>query len=459
MGNFKKYNSYKNTSLDWMPETPSHWQQTQIKAIAKTTVIKNKPKEELLSVYREYGVIPKNSRTDNHNVDGKDLSAYKYVKKGNLVVNKMKAWQGSMGVSEYNGIVSPAYIVCSLAPEVVPQYAHYLLRSKYLISLYNQISYGVRIGQWDMRYSDFKNLPFFIPPVDEQEKIISFCKFKELQINKLVKKEQDLISQLSEQKDLIINEIVTRGLNKEVKFKKVDLNWIDEIPENWNIVPNRKLFSERKSRNHINEELLSVTIKNGIMKQADMLSENTVKKDSSNEDKSKYKLVEINDIAYNKMRMWQGAVGYSNYRGIVSPAYIILKPISELSSKYYHYLFRSLKYVRYSYNNSYGICDDQLSLRYEDFKTMYSIVPPLKEQMLIAEYLDNIIMQIDKKIKLKQNLILKLEEYKKNLVSNAVTGQIDVRNYVINNIEDDVDLDVISAEVADELDEVAYANN
>lgn len=186
MNKFKKYEKYSKTNAEWIKFIPSHWVQTQIKAIAKPFVIKNKPEEELLSVYREYGVIPKNSRDDNHNCDGQDLSSYKFVLKNNLVVNKMKAWQGSMGVSEYQGIVSPAYIVCKLSEKVCPKYVHHLLRSKPYIAFYNQISYGVRVGQWDMRYSDFKNLPFFVPPTNEQEQIVQFIEYKEKQINKLI---------------------------------------------------------------------------------------------------------------------------------------------------------------------------------------------------------------------------------------------------------------------------------
>lgn len=124
---------------------------------------------------------------------------------------------------------------------------------------------------------------------------------------------------------------------KYENYKKTNIDWLDEIPSNWDMLPNRAIFKERITRNCDNEELLSVTIKNGVIRQAQLLK-NSSKKDSSNEDKSKYKLVKINDIAYNKMRMWQGALGVSDYQGIVSPAYVILNPRANINSKYYHYL-------------------------------------------------------------------------------------------------------------------------
>lgn len=210
---------------------------------------------------------------------------------------------------------------------------------------------------------------------------------------------------------------------KYENYQKTNVDWLDEIPSHWDMLPNRAIFKERITRNCDNEELLSVTIKNGVIKQAQLLK-NSSKKDSSNEDKSKYKLVKINDIAYNKMRMWQGAVGISNYRGIVSPAYIILNSIGNINPKYYHYLYRSPKYIQYSYNYSYGICDDQLSLRYKDFSKMYSVIPPIDEQNKIVNFIEHKEKQINNLIKKQKKLIELLEEKKKIVITDAVTKGI-----------------------------------
>ncbi|WP_095273458.1 restriction endonuclease subunit S [Helicobacter sp. 11S03491-1] len=194
------------------------------------------------------------------------------------------------------------------------------------------------------------------------------------------------------------------GFKRYAEYKKTNIKWIREILQHWEYLPNRAIFKERKTRNKVNEELLSVTIKKGIIKQTALL-ENSSKKDSSNEDKSKYKLVKMGDIVYNKMRMWQGAVGFSEYQGIVSPAYIILSPYKKICSKFFHYIFRSPNYIKYSYNNSYGICDDQLSLRFEDFNTMYSICPPIAEQQQIATFIEHKEEQINKLIRRQKRLI------------------------------------------------------
>jgi type I restriction enzyme S subunit len=195
---------------------------------------------------------------------------------------------------------------------------------------------------------------------------------------------------------------------------------LGEIPEHWKVLPNIACFKERIERGFISDQLLSVTIDKGIIKQADL----ETKKDSSNEDKSHYKKVKNGDLAYNKMRMWQGAVGFSAFEGIVSPAYIVLNPDYMVSAKFFHYLFRTPVYTNESYRNSYGICDDQLSLRYKEFKRMYSIFPPPEEQDAIVSYLERKLEEIDQFISNKQNLISLLREQKTALISRAVTRGI-----------------------------------
>jgi type I restriction enzyme S subunit len=213
-------------------------------------------------------------------------------------------------------------------------------------------------------------------------------------------------------------------MNKELKpydeYKETDLSWLDKVPKHWEIKPNRVLWNERKTINCISEQLLSVTIKKGIISQAELLQSSS-KKDSSNVDKSKYKLVAPNDIVYNKMRMWQGAVGVSNDRGIVSPAYIVLKPRGDINHRYYHFLLRTPGYIEESHRNSYGICDDQLSLRYEDFKGMQNIIPPKDEQDQIVRYLDSKLSKANKFINTKKKQIELLQELKQAIINKAVT--------------------------------------
>ena len=204
-------------------------------------------------------------------------------------------------------------------------------------------------------------------------------------------------------------------------YKDSSLNWLSKIPVHWDELPNIAIFQERIERGFEANELLSVTMAEGIIRQNEL----ETKKDISNENKSNYKRVRTGDIAYNKMRMWQGAVGYSRYEGIVSPAYVVLRPKCNINPKYFHYLFRIPWYTNESYRNSYGIHDDQLSLRYVDFKRMYSPFPPIEEQEAIVAFLEEQTAVINQFLANKRQLIALLEEQKQVVINTAVTQGLD----------------------------------
>ena len=191
----KRYGSYKATKYTWLTEVPSHWKTQTLRSLTTVRSERRGEKEAtLLSVYREYGVIIKSSRNDNHNVESEDLSNYKVVHKGDLVMNKMKMWQGSLGISNLDGVVSPAYIVCHINDATLNlRYLHTLLRSPLFKTYYNQFSYGVRVGQWDMHYEDFKGLEISIPPRDEQDQIVRYLDWQVSKINRLIAAKQKQI--------------------------------------------------------------------------------------------------------------------------------------------------------------------------------------------------------------------------------------------------------------------------
>ena len=205
----------KDSGIEWIGEIPETWEVVKIKYYLSRNDIKNHPDEEVLSVYRDYGVVPKNSRTDNHNVTSTDTTNYKYVIEGNLVINKMKAWQGSLAVSNYTGIVSPAYYVYQFKnSKLNKRYFHYLIRNCYK-SEFKRLSTGIRDGQWDLQAYDFENTSITLPPKLEQQQIADYLDQKVTQIQKLINSKQQQINQLTEYKNSLIFEYVTG--KKQVK--------------------------------------------------------------------------------------------------------------------------------------------------------------------------------------------------------------------------------------------------
>lgn len=167
-------------------QVPTHWRVVPFWSLYKKVKFTGFSEEELLSVYRDYGVIPKSSRDDNRNVESEDLSSYQLVDKEWLVTNKMKAWQGSIAVSKYRGIVSPAYYVYQPLHNENSLFIHNLMRCSLYIAIYKRISKGVRIGQWDLEHSALRTVPIALPPIEEQSDIINFINTEVSMIDKII---------------------------------------------------------------------------------------------------------------------------------------------------------------------------------------------------------------------------------------------------------------------------------
>jgi type I restriction enzyme S subunit len=209
-------------------------------------------------------------------------------------------------------------------------------------------------------------------------------------------------------------------------MKNSGVDWLGQVPEHWAILPNRALFTEVNERDHPDEQMLSVTIVRGVVRQRDLLADSS-KKDGSNLDKAAYKLATAGDLAYNKMRAWQGAIGVSDYRGIVSPAYVVERPREGALSHYFHYLLRTPAFAKEAERWSYGITSDMWSLRPEHFRLIQACLPTPTEQQSIVRFLGYSRQQIARHIRAKLRLIQLLEEQRRAIIHRAVRGGLDSR--------------------------------
>lgn len=201
----------KDSGVEWIGKIPASWIVVKNKVLFRNVSIKGFGDSMVLSLYRDYGVIPKNSRDDNHNVTSLDTDSYKRVEINDLVINKMKAWSGSLAISDYDGIISPAYYICKVNYKYVDKrFIHNYLRNKYLVSLYEMYSAGLRVGQWDLSIDDFLNIEIALPAsIEEQVKIATFIDDKCAKIDKLIALKQSKIEKLQEYKKSLIYEYVT----------------------------------------------------------------------------------------------------------------------------------------------------------------------------------------------------------------------------------------------------------
>ena len=217
----KKYPFSRDSGDRWLRQMPEHWKVIRLRNILKSKAERYRPDLPLLSVVREKGVILRDSEDseENHNVIPEDLSNYKVVREGQFAMNKMKAWQGSYGVSPYEGIVSPAYFTFSVTG-IDGNFLHSALRSQDYVRFFTQASDGVRIGQWDLSPARMREIPVLVPPLEEQDSIVRYLDDVEQRIRAYVSAKERLIALLEEERQSVIHQAVTKGLDPAVNH-----NW------------------------------------------------------------------------------------------------------------------------------------------------------------------------------------------------------------------------------------------
>ena len=332
-----------------------------------------------------------------------DKSQYKKAVSGDLVFNMMRAWQGAIGTVRTTGMVSPAYIVAEPNDKAYPLFMDYYSRTPQMINQIDRQSYGVTDFRKRLYWDSFAPISCALPPIEEQQKIAAILTTQD----RVIELKEKCLAEKQRQNQYHMQQLLT-GKKRLPGFNGA-----------WKTDCLGKLFFERKETNCENIEMLAITGTQGIIprKELDL-------KDNSSEDKSKYLRVCVGDIGYNTMRMWQGVSAYSNYEGIVSPAYTILKPSSSINAKYFAYLFKMSEIVFLFYRFSQGLVDDTRNLKYENFKKIKVCYPPdMKEQAAIAEVLS----AADREIELLQQDIEQEKQKKKALMQLLLTGIVRVK--------------------------------
>ena len=332
-----------------------------------------------------------------------DKSQYKKAVSGDLVFNMMRAWQGAIGTVRTTGMVSPAYIVAEPNDTVYPLFMDYYTRTPQMINQIDRQSYGVTDFRKRLYWDSFIPIGCILPPVAEQQKIAAILTTQD----KVIELKEKRLAEKQRQKKYLMQQLLT-GKKRLPGFNGA-----------WKVDRLGKLFLERKETNYEGLQMLAITGAQGIIprKELDL-------KDNSSEDKSKYLRVCVGDIGYNTMRMWQGVSAYSDYEGIVSPAYTILKPSSSINAKYFAYLFKTPEIIFLFYRFSQGLVDDTRNLKYENFKKIKGCYPPdTKEQTAIAEVLS----AADREIGLLRQDIEQEKQKKKALVQLLLTGIVRVK--------------------------------
>ncbi len=423
----------KDSGIEWIGEIPEGWEVSQLKYATRWKSEKGCPDAPVLSLYRDFGVVPKDSRDDNHNVTSLDTSNYKVVDIGDLVINKMKAWQGSMAVSDYRGIVSPAYHVCSITSNKVnKRYLHHLLRNPAYLPEYARLSTGMRIGQWDLGFDDFKNIPFLIPPLDEQAKIADYLDNGCASLDAMLSKTRSSIEEYKKLKQAVITQAITKGVRGEREMKDSGVEWAGLVPHHWGVAKIGSIGQTSSGATPLRS------------KEASFFDDATIRwvrtldlNDGLVYDSSE-KITELALASSACSIMPKGTVCVAMYGGagtigkcgllmsdcatnqavcsivcnreIVSPIFLLMQLLA-LKSYWMKYAVGTRK--------DPNISQDVVA-------RMKILIPPLDEQKEITDYLDAKCAEIDKLIAKKEQLVKELESYEKSLIYEVVTGKREV---------------------------------
>ncbi len=415
-GLYKAYGEYKDSGVEWLGEIPGNWGYISISRMFTRIKRTGHIERELLSVYRDYGVIPKSSRDDNNNMPSEDLSPYQLVEINDLVMNKMKAWQGSIAISECEGIVSPAYFVYS--PKLIfndlalPKYIHYLLRNSIYITQYLSRSKGIRVNQWDLDPDEFKSIDVLLPTKEEQFQIAAFLDHETAKIDTLIDKQQQLIELLIEKRQAVISHAVTKGLDPDVSMKDSGVEWLGEVPEHW-VIQKIKWFATMKSGDFITSESIEIEDEfpvyggNGLRGYSKRYTHD-----------GKYVLI-------GRQGALCGNINYANGKFWASEHAVVVSPYGNNEVIWLGELFGFMNFNQYSFSAA------QPGLAVERIKDLHIPIPPSSEQKLISRFLDFEIQLFESiKDKCNQSITL-LQERRTALISAAVTGKIDVRDWQV----------------------------
>ncbi|MFI0434996.1 MAG: restriction endonuclease subunit S [Parachlamydiaceae bacterium] len=433
---------YKPTGINWLSSIPQHWKSLKLRSILKHVSTKNRPNLPLLSITRERGIILRDisSKEENHNYIPDDLSNYKVVSPGQFGINKMKAWQGSYGVSAHHGIISPAYYTFNLTG-VTCDFFHLAIRSKAYIPFFTQASDGVRVGQWDLSLTRMKEIPFFIPPEEEQRKIVKIINLVNLKLNKFMQKKKRLIELLKEQKQAIINQAVFRGLDPNIRLKPSGIEWLGDIPEHWEVRKIGQLCKFNPSKS----EAASLLHKDGMIRflamenittEGDLI--NPPLKHISKVD-SGFTYFKNGDVVIAKItpcfENGKGALiaNLDSTCGFGTTELIVLRPFQAIQGSFLYWISRSSLFRLIGEKFMVGAAG-QKRVPSTFIKGYPIALPPLDEQnniinhiQAITDNMNNCISKITKEIHL-------IQDYRTRLISDVVTGQIDVRNIEIDDI-------------------------
>ncbi len=432
MVDFPKYESYKDSGVEWLGEIPSSW---LVKAIKFTSLINpsgdRAQKDEQVTFLPMVAVLV-NGKYDVTRVDIRDAfpASLTEFNQGDILLAKITPCfeNGKAAFLEelptQKGIGSTEFHVFRVhRNQLTPKFLYYAICNG-AFRTYAQVFMEGIAGQKRITTPFVSNTKMPVPSIEEQNRIVKFLDRKTAEIDQAIAQKQRLIELLQEQKSILINQAVTEGLNPNVPMRETGIKWIGKIPKHWEVRKAKYLFKEIDERSKTGrEELLSVSHMTGVTPR----SEKNVSMFMA-EDYSGSKLCQKDDLVINIMWAWMGALGVSAQAGIVSSSYGVFRQIkpNTFNSWYLEHLLRSTEYVAEYNCRSTGLHSSRLRLYAHMFLSLEIALPSKEEQDRIETITIQRTGAIDTAIDAVKREIKILEEFRSIIISQAVTGKIKV---------------------------------
>ena len=431
-----KYQTYSATpEAVWFHKVPAGWRATKMRELFAERNTKVSDKEYPALSVGKMGIVPQlDTAVKTDNGDNRKL-----ICKGDFAINSRSDRKGSSGISKYDGSCSLIITVLKPHYELNGRFYHYLLRSHYFVEEFYRNGHGLVADLWTTKWDELRNIYVPVPPRAEQDQIVRYLDWQVARINKMIHGYQKQIKLLEERRQTIIDSAVTCGID-HIPLKKSGTHWVSAIPENWEMVFAKKLFAERKDKAFPKDEQLTASQKYGIISQSDFMEK---------EGRRVTVVITGNDILKHvgkgdfviSMRSFQGGLEYSYVEGKISSAYVMLIPRKEyVYDEFFKWLFKSTPYIKALQGTSDLVRDGQ-ALRYANFAKIPLPQFPIEEQKRIADFIELETRKIGDALPYFEKEINLLREYRTRLISDVVTGQMDVRGIKIPDYTPEEDIE------------------
>ncbi len=425
MSHYKPYPAYRDSGVEWIGQVPEHWKIARIKwhAALRTERRSDIPSdatyvglEDVESASGQYKPTSGNSRQTEDSTVG-------IFYQDDVLYGKLRPYLRKSIVAGMNGACSTEFLVLK-AYQAHPRWLNQWLLTPDVTQQIEAGCEGAKMPRADWEHVGSIEMPS--PCEEEQLCILSTLDHETMRIDALIAKKIRFIELLKEKRHALIDHAVTKGLNSESPMRNSGVEWLGDIPTHWEVRRMASIFREAIRPGDPALPILSISIHDGITDD-EVAPEDRDRRVSQIEDRTKYKRVAPNDLAYNMMRAWQGAFGAVTVDGLVSPAYVVAEPTAAFRTAYIENLLRTPMAIEEMRRYSRGIADFRMRLYWDYFRDLKVCLPPLEEQDKILSMINRETSRIDLLTEKTQRSIDLLKERRAAFITAAVTGQIDLR--------------------------------